>query len=248
MTAPDAVLLIHGFAGTPHDVRPASDALEQNGIPNRAITLPGHDTTPREMKNSDMEQWLDAARSGFAALTKEYANVAVVGFSMGGALSLIVASENPVCRLVMLNPYFRVRPRWYYFGQPEAWARRLDSILGYVKKPRVGFINDREGKKRYGAYPQYRFIPTKCVRHLVEIGRLAMECVPKVTADTLWFHSTGDDVADFAFSRSAFGRIPSKQKQFIELSRSNHIVLYDYDASDVVDRVIDFLVEESPAV
>lgn len=243
MSAPDAVLLIHGFAGTPHDVRPISDALERKGIRHRAITLPGHDTSPREMKQADMDGWLDAARSGYASLAAGYDRVAVVGFSMGGALSLIVASENPVCKLVMLNPYFRVRPRWYYFGQPEAWARRLESVLAYVKKPRVGFINDRDGRRRYGAHPQYRFIPTKCVKHLVNIGKQAMAQAPQVQADALWFHSTGDQVADYAFSRKAFDRIASTNKEFVTLSRSNHIVLYDHDAIDVTNRAMMFLLE-----
>ncbi len=243
MNVPDAVLLIHGFAGTPHDVRPVSDVLEARGLPHRAITLPGHDTSPREMKSADMDRWVAAARSEYVSLAEQYDRVAVVGFSMGGALSLVVASENPVFKLVMLNPYFRVRPRWYYFGQPEAWARRLDSVLGYIKKPRVGFINDREGRKRYGAYPQYRFIPTKCVRHLVEIGRMAMEQAPQVTAETLWFHSAGDQVADFNHSRKAFDRIASKNKEFVALNRSNHIVLYDHDVVDVVEKVTTFLLE-----
>ncbi len=244
MSTPDAVLLIHGFAGTPHDVRPISDALERAGKPHRAITLPGHDTSPREMKHADMARWLDAARSGYADLAANHARVAVVGFSMGGALSLIVASENPVCRLVMLNPYFRVRPRWYYFGQPETWARRLESVLGYVKKPRVGFINDRDGRRRYGAHPQYRFIPTKCVKHLVQIGRMAMKQSPQVTAEALWFHSTGDQVADYDHSRQAFDRIASIKKEFVTLSRSNHILLYDHDANEVVEKAVAFLLGE----
>jgi carboxylesterase len=243
VNAANAVLLIHGFAGSPHDVRPISDALERKGVPHRAITLPGHDTSPREMKHADMDRWLDAARSGYASLAAEYERIAVVGFSMGGALSLIVASENPVCKLVMLNPYFRVRPRWYYFGQPEAWARRLEAVLGYVKKPRVGFINDRDGRRRYGAHPQYRFVPTKCVKHLVEIGRTAMAQASKVAADALWFHSTGDQVADFAHSRKAFDRIASTKKEFVTLSRSNHIVLYDFDADDIVAKAMVFLLE-----
>lgn len=238
---PNAVLLIHGFAGSPHDVRPVTDFLTARGIPHRAITLPGHDTSPRDMKQVGMDDWLGAARSGYKALADEHGPTAVVGFSMGGALSLIVASENPVCKLVMLNPYFRVRPRWYYFGAPESWARRLDGLMSYVKKPRVGFINDREGRKRYGAHPQYRFIPTRAVRHLTQIGQMAMERTLKVTADTLWFHSTGDQVADFDHSRQAFQRISSERKQFVELNKSNHILLYDYDVNDVIQKVERFL-------
>jgi alpha-beta hydrolase superfamily lysophospholipase len=41
-----ACLLIHGFTGTPWDVRPLGEALSAAGISVQAPRLPGHGTTP----------------------------------------------------------------------------------------------------------------------------------------------------------------------------------------------------------
>src|SRR5271154_6266158 len=44
---PGACLLVHGFTGTPWDVRPLGEALAAGGFRVRGIPLPGHGATPR---------------------------------------------------------------------------------------------------------------------------------------------------------------------------------------------------------
>src|SRR5215470_1737870 len=44
-----ACLVIHGFTGTPWDVRPLGEALSRAGIAVQAPRLPGHGTTPAAM-------------------------------------------------------------------------------------------------------------------------------------------------------------------------------------------------------
>jgi carboxylesterase len=236
-----AVLLIHGYGGSPFDVKPLCDALEKRGYAFHAILLPGHGTTPRDLKNIKEKDWLDATGRAYDELKQKYGTVSVVGFSMGGAIAVFTAAENDVSKLVLISPYFKVRQRWFYFGKPEAWARRFAGIIPYVKKPKIGQINDPDGLERYIAY---RHLPTKTMRELSSLGRSAVKKAKDVECDTLWMHSKSDIVADFQLGKKVFDSIPAKKKHFVQYEKSNHILLYDYDRIDAIDKAISFLEEQ----
>ncbi len=235
---PPAVLLIHGFGGSPVDLKPLTDALEKSDYAFHSILLPGHGTTPKDLKDITAHEWLEKSFSAYESLKQEYNEVAVVGFSMGGAIALIIAAEKDVSKLVLISPYFKVKEKWYYFGQPEIWANRLRKIIPFVNKPKAGQINDPAGLKRYIAY---RSFPTKSVGELLKIGSMAKEKGKNVTCETLWIHSKGDIAADFQLSKETYKSIPAKKKQFVEYNKSNHIILYDYDCNDAINNIMVFL-------
>ncbi|MFX0200892.1 MAG: alpha/beta hydrolase [Candidatus Hodarchaeota archaeon] len=233
-----AVLLIHGFGGSPLDVKPLCDALRKRGYAFRAILLPGHGTTPRDLKDIKGGDWVEKTSQSYEYLRQKYDDVSVVGFSMGGAIGISIAAEKDVRKLVLISPYFKVRERWFYFGKPENWAQRLARIVPFVKKPKIGQINDPNGLKRYIAY---RNLPTKSVHELSKLGRSAVERAKDVRCETLWMHSKSDIVADFKLSKKVFETVPSMKKHFVEYERSNHIILYDYDHMDAINKAILFL-------
>lgn len=233
-----AILLIHGFGGSPFDLKPLTDALEKHGYAFNAIVLPGHGTTPKDLENITKSEWLKKAFTAYEKLKKEYGEVSIVGFSMGGAIGLSIAAEKKVSKLVLISPYFKVKEQWFYFGKPEVWAKRLNKIIPFVKKPKIGQINDPEGLKRYIAY---RNLPTKSVSELSILGKFAAAKSKNVTCETLWIHSKKDIVADFEFSKKMFSTIASKKKYFLEYNKSNHVILYDYDHVDAINQIMSFL-------
>ena len=233
-----AVLLIHGFGGSPVDVKPLTDSLEKYGYAFHAIVLPGHGTTPKDLKHVTKSDWLEKAFSAYEKLKQEHGEVSIVGFSMGGAIGLSIAAEKEVSKLVLISPYFKVKEQWFYFGKPEIWAKRLNKIMPFVKKPKIGQINDPDGLRRYIAYSN---IPTKSISELSKIGRLAEAKSKDVTCEILWIHSKKDIVADFELSKKVFNTIDTKKKCFLEYNKSNHVILYDYDHTDVINKIMSFL-------
>lgn len=242
-----AVLLVHGFGGSPFDFKPLTDELKKQDIAFHAILLPGHGTTPRNLKEITEQQMMDHALNSLDNLKQKYGNVTVVGFSMGGAIALNLAEKQEINQLVLFGAYIDITKKWYYPGKPENWAKRLFRILPYVKKrkysknPNFTNINDPEGFKRYDSY---KHLPVKTVRELVKISQNARQNIESIHCDVLWFHSKGDIAADFKSAKSLFEKIPSKNKTFVEYTRSNHIILYDYDSEDAIKRTIMFLKEK----
>ncbi|MDQ2651875.1 MAG: alpha/beta fold hydrolase [Chloroflexota bacterium] len=109
-----AALLLHGYLGTPRDLRPLGEALAAAGVTTRAELLPGFGEAGRpQLRRVRAEDWLDAARAAWLDVTRDAAHRTLVGFSMGGALALALAADPEVRpdALVLLAPYWRMADR-----------------------------------------------------------------------------------------------------------------------------------------
>jgi len=233
-----AVLLIHGFGGSPFDFKPLTDELKKQGIAFHAILLPGHGTSPRFLKNTSQTQITDYSRNVLDNLKEKYGKVCVVGFSMGGTVALNLATQRDVDKLILFGPYIDITRKWYYFGRPEKWAKWLHPIVPYVTKIKIANINDPQGLKKYDSY---KHLPVKTVLELEKMSQNVKINRNKIKCDILWFHSRGDIASDFKSAKNFFESLPTPSKKFVEYTRSNHLILYDYDSKDAIEKTVSFL-------
>lgn len=106
-----AALLLHGYMGTPRELRPLAEALASAGVSARADLLPGFGEAGRaQLRRVRAEDWLDAAKRAWLEATRDADHRTLVGFSMGGALALALAADPDVRpdALVLLAPYWRM--------------------------------------------------------------------------------------------------------------------------------------------
>ncbi|MBC1465370.1 alpha/beta fold hydrolase [Listeria welshimeri] len=99
-----ACLCIHGFTGSPSEVKPLADYLrEHTDWDVLAPTLPGHDHL-RHLKNVTYKDWIVFVDSILSQMLKEDDEVYIIGFSMGGLLAGWLARHYPeVKKLVLLD-------------------------------------------------------------------------------------------------------------------------------------------------
>lgn len=127
-----AFLLIHGFLGTPAEWRPIGLALRERGHRVLAPLLPGFGARLEELPRVRLEDWVAELRRAADKLDSFHSSI-VVGFSLGGALALILAAQHQPSHLVLLAPFSRLPlPVWYrvllpvlgrLHGGPRPFAR-----------------------------------------------------------------------------------------------------------------------------
>jgi carboxylesterase len=105
---PGGVLLIHGFPGTPAEVRGIGKALAENGWHARGPLLPGFGPDIITLAEKRRVDWLEAVGAEWGALLAEHDPCVLIGFSMGGALALHLAQRLPPDRLVLIAPFWRL--------------------------------------------------------------------------------------------------------------------------------------------
>lgn len=124
--APGA-LLIHGFMGTPAEMRPLGQALAEAGVSAHGVLLPGFGPDVARLETLRARDWVRAAADAWEEVRREHEPATLLGFSMGGAIAIHLAAARPPDRLVLLAPLWRLLP--------GDWRVHLLPLVRYVSRP-----------------------------------------------------------------------------------------------------------------
>lgn len=97
------VLLIHGFSGSPSEMRFLGERLATEGWTVLGVLLSGHGSTPEELAKTGWDDWVGDAEKGVDLLRQTCNRVVGVGLSMGGLLTLHVASKGMLDGVITMN-------------------------------------------------------------------------------------------------------------------------------------------------
>jgi carboxylesterase len=235
-------LLVHGFAGSRKDFADLGERLADAGCHVRMERLPGHGTTPEDMEVTTADELVEHVLAAVRSAKAEHERVVLVGFSMGGAISTIVAAQEPVDRLVLLAPCYEIQHQWYYFQRPEWWAEKLQPAVRWVPKAQGTVqVNRKEARPHLFSYPR---ISTRSVITLAELGRRASqpETLGAIQVPVLMMHSPSDFAAAQIASEAAFPMLGSEDKRYVRVdARNNHHILWDHDHEAVKAEIMAFL-------
>ncbi len=236
-----AVLLVHGFIGASTNFGELPQRLADAGYRVRAMRLPGHGTTPFELRETPESEMLSAVLSELRGLQRRHDRVFIVGHSMGAALSTLAASMNETDGLVLAAPYYRVSHEWYYVLRPETWTDLTAWAVRWLyKSDRFIRINRREAKDDVISY---RWVPTKATQAADHLAALARDPVvlKQIACPVLLMHSPEDFAASPRAAERAFERLGSVDKTLLWMENSDHHLLLDYDREEVIAAILKFV-------
>ena len=230
-TRQGAVLLFHGYNDSPQSVASVATALHARGWTVRAPLLPGHGRTLRAFAASGADEWLAAARRELAALRATHDSIAVGGLSMGGAISFVLAAENPELRaVVVFAPYLKASMplRLMHVAAPIA-------ALGgrYVWSGGGRSVHDPVAG---GAMISYRRSTPRLLLQLDRVVREARAALPRVQQPVLVVQSREDNRIPAKSAQEAFGLIGSLDKTLDWTTGNGHVITVDY-GHDAVERL-----------
>lgn len=231
-----SVLLLHGFSGSPWEVRPLGEALAARGYRVHAPLLPGHGTDPLAMVGISEAQWQQATRAALEELPRG-GPVFLAGLSMGALLSLLLAREEPerVKALVLMAPVWRLRP---LSGRILRRLRNLPVPLvwdHWTTKER----SDLESEEAHRENPLLKKYPVARLRDLFRLQDLARAAAPLVRQPALVVAARQDHVVDFKGVQELVQALPSAR--LLVLERGFHILPRDHDRALLATEVAGFL-------
>ena len=228
-----AILLIHGFSGSPVSVKPWAEQLHQSGFTVNVPRLPGHGSNWNEMNNTRWEEWFAEVDNRFRELKSRHERVFVAGFSMGGALSLRLATiyRNEIEGLLLVNPSIG----------DDRLIMRLVPFLKY-------FIPSVKGRGTDVAAPNpprhsYGRTPLRALHSLQKLWRVVRRDLHLIDQPLMIGYSINDHVVNPKFSEILIDNVSSMDIREVVFERSFHNVALDYDLPILVEESVNFIRE-----
>jgi len=235
-----SAILVHGFMGSPFDMKPLGQALARQGFRVVIPVLSGQTwtTAPLDRKNFSAEFYLAWLRELVERETTLHRRRPVmVGFSMGGALATIVAARPVVKKLALLAPFYKL-------PGVDDWiwkvSRKMARVLPVVPKISKGRINSRKGYERY--LPGACLVSLGAFNHLGDLALAARKAAARIDMPVQVYFSDEDQVADAAMTRELFENRPGIT--LYPMAGANHILCYDHGAETMIQGVSRFFIRD----
>lgn len=245
-----AVLLFHGLTGSPFELKKYGQFLYKNGYDVFAQCLPGHGENFEEIYMVKYQDWLNFGFNHFKDLKSKYEKVFVSGLCLGAVLAIAVAEEFPdeVDGIISLSTTLYLdgwRLPWYKCFMPIALSTILRFYYKYPECDPHGVKNLKtrnaikklleKGEVGMNDFPMTGFY------ELLKLSSFVRKKLRNVKTPILLIHSNEDDLTSTKSAEAVYKNISSRDKEYIVLYDSYHMVLYDNEKEFVFNKSLDFL-------
>ncbi len=232
------VLLVHGFGGTCREMRGLGEYLNAKGYTVKGVALPGHGSSVYQMEKSGWQDYFARVRRGYAELSGRCTKVGVAGLSMGAALSLRLAAEEPgLAAVAVLNPFIYVRYSWYHLLPSEVWVRLLGRLIRFTRKAELGRLRDKQALAEHVAC---RFLSMRALLTVLDGIAALRRMLPGVRQPILVMQSRGDGTVSQRGARLIYKKTGSPDRELVHFDNSDHVLTLDYDKQEVYEKLAGF--------
>ncbi len=237
-TVRKGVLLVHGFLAAPGELKDFGKQLHDQGLTVMGVRLAGHGTSPWDLKTRSWQDWLSSVRRGYRILSAFTDKIVVVGFSAGGALSLLMAAERPqkLLGVVSISAPYTYRNLNLAFVPLVHGINKLAALLPSFE----GVMPFRENESEH-PHINYHSIPIHGLYHLRLLTAELEKHLPKIDVPTLILQGDNDPVVDPSSARTIFDILSTTRKELHWVSSRHHGILYD-DVGETRAITTDFIV------
>lgn len=239
--AATTVVLCHGFTGNPLATRPLGEVLNAAGFGVEVVRLPGHGTSVDDLRTTRYADWRGAVETAVdrARNTAGVERVVLVGHSMGGTISLDVASARPddIAGIVAINAVIL---------EPTQLLARLAPLLQYVipvvPRDLAGLPTDDIARPDVSetAYPK---VSARAAQSLMSnLARIRSQLLD-LTMPLMVVMSPQDHTVEAHNSDTIVELVGSSDIRRITCDRSYHVPQLDWDRELVEQSVLTFVTD-----
>jgi len=232
-----AVLLLHGFSGTPYYVWPLARFLNGLGFTVSVPLLAGHGQTREELATTRWPDWYQTAQEHFLELRETHHKVFVAGHSLGGLLALHLAHDyqNEISAIAVLAAPLFLK-KWMHLLLPIVSRAPVKYFFRYAKRNELN-IKDRSVLKKLW---DIGYMPVCGVQSLTELQDRLKQELAKILLPTLLIYAKGDSIAPYTNMAAIQKKIGSPVVKTITLDNSYHMITWDYEKEVVNQKVGEF--------
>lgn len=231
------ILIVHGFLASPAELRDYAATLAAGGHTVLGVRLKGHGTSPWDLRDRQWEEWLESVRRGYRILSGLVDRITIVGFSSGGALSLLLAADVPprLAGVAAVSTPLRFRNRNLIFVPLVHGANTLARWLPSLEGLMPFRLNESE-------HPEinYRNIPIRGLYELRQMVSTLENRLPDIECPVLVVQGRDDHVVDARSADLMMEGLGSDEKTLHMIEADRHGILNE-DIGGTQQIVRDFI-------
>jgi carboxylesterase len=231
---PTGCLLVHGYTGTPKEMRGLGEYLNQRGQTVLGLRLAGHATQPKDLIRARKDDWLADLEDGWCLLDGMCERIFIAGLSLGGILALVFASTHAVSGVVAMSA-----PHHLPADPRLPFIKPLSILLPYIPKDSPDWCDPHaaEGHVCYPTDPTRGYAE---VRNLLKDLHLAL---PQIHAPALLVYARGDQTVkpQDGHAQQMLSEIGGMHKSLVWVENSGHVITRDAGKEQVFQVVSEFI-------
>ena len=215
------ILLLHGYTGSPPEVRPMGEYLASRGMRVVAPLLPGHGTSPHDLNTRTWRELADAAANELYTLQGQCDRVFVGGLSMGGLLTLYLGQNcSGIAGLIpMAAAVYAKSPLRFLLPL----VRRVVSTIPKSSAPNLS-VEDPASVALLWSYDREALTFAAQVMSLMHEVR---DHLDRLSQPLLVFQGAHDKTVPLRAARAIIERSRSTDKELVLLPHSGHCLSVD---------------------
>ena len=212
-------IISHGYMAAPKEIEPLAKYLFEHGINVYGVRLKGHGTMPEDLRDTTYQDWYDSYDAGYAALSGVSEKLYLCGFSTGGLLALLKASntQNKVNGVICINSALSLKDiRVKYFASTMSMLNNFLSMFNadidaYENNPEHPNIN-------------YKMHYISSIGELKELIDITNERLEYITEPLLIIQGDKDPVVNPESADIIYDTIASAQKEKYIVHSDKHVI------------------------
>jgi len=234
--SPTGCLLVHGFSGSPPEMRPMGEYLARKGLTVLGVRLAGHGTTPEDMARTGWRDWVASAGEGLQELEARCSQVFVAGLSMGGLITLHLAAHHPLAGIIVMSAPAYVAD-WRFRFIPLIWP-----FIPWITPDIESDLTDPEAQTTFSAYGR---LPTRCIASLGQLLRLVRRELAQVRVPALVMQGDCDHHVPPDSAQIISDGLGTTDEEIVRWPNSGHAITVDSEREAVWARAYAFITAHS---
>ena len=234
------IILVHGYKSSPAQTLEMANFFNDKSIPIYGVRLIGNGTSPLDLKNTSWQEWLMSLQRAYATLSQFCAKIVIVGFSTGGLLTLIKASQvnknNKLNGIVSINSALKLKDiRAKMVSGINLWNELLEKLD--INKGKFEFIDDKPETPEFNYSRHY-------LSSVVELEKLMKHCrenLSKINIPTLVIQAKQDPVVNSISGNIVFNHISSEKKFLFIPDLHHHTIITGWGKEAIFTEINDFI-------
>ncbi len=234
-----AVLLLHGFLSDYHDFEPLYKHLLKRYDHVERVLFPGHGEC-NDLKDFDIDATFKCLYETFDNLKRDYDDIDVIGFSMGGALATYLSNVRDFNKLVLLAPANKFLNLNLPFKKFYFYLKTIFNSKEYLEMCKGTIADDKVAFKfaMKSLFPNYNY---HTLSNFVKIIKKCNDNVEEIKNPTLIIWGELDQFVPEASVRYNYNLCINEKKKLIIYPDISHLMLSSKNNTKIIDDILEFL-------